>query len=214
MRKQINKWFGHPLILQSWKEAKVQNLSYTDKCNWAEFSVFASDGNECRLELEGRPYLLCRYFNETSLPWRLGTLSKILSISETKVFTSTEFKNISTHLSPFFPLSPPLVWICILYGMWPGQQKKVGVAAAQKFEPIPRFGDFRSILLGTSIDPEKRKLVLYRGWTLDRERCEVFIYDLLLHCQRCSLSPAVSDHKSLPQICYFMFVTSTTLQHF
>ena len=109
------------------------------------FSVFASDDNECRLELEGRPYFLCRYFNETSLPWRLGTLSKILSISETKVFTSTEFKNISTHLSPFFPLSPPLVWICILYGMWPGQQKKVGVAAEQKFESIPRFSDFRSI---------------------------------------------------------------------
>ena len=38
MRKQINKWFSHPLILQPWKEAKVQNLSHTDKCNWAEFS--------------------------------------------------------------------------------------------------------------------------------------------------------------------------------
>ena len=28
--------------------------------------------------------------------------------------------------------------------MWPGQQNKVGVAAVQKFESIPRFGDFRS----------------------------------------------------------------------
>ena len=61
---------------------------------------------------------------------------------------------------------------------------------------------FTVLLLGKSIDTEKRKRVLYRGWALDRERCDVFIYDLFLHCQRYSL------------ICYFMFVTSTTLQHF
>ena len=28
--------------------------------------------------------------------------------------------------------------------IWASQQKKVGVVAIQKFEPIPRFGDFRS----------------------------------------------------------------------
>jgi hypothetical protein len=28
--------------------------------------------------------------------------------------------------------------------MWAGQQKKVGVVDVQKFELVPRFGDFRT----------------------------------------------------------------------
>lgn len=144
MRKQINKWFSHPLILQPWKEAKVQNLSHTDKCNWAEFS-------QCSLLVT----------TDVDLNWKVNLVFsvdislKLLCHEDLELFQKL-FPLVRQRSSPplnlkIFPhiypasLSPLLVWICILYGMWSRQQKKVGVAAVQKFDSIPRFGDFRSI---------------------------------------------------------------------
>ena len=56
-------------------------------------------------------------------------------------------------------------------GIWAAQQKKVGVVAIQKFEPVPRFGNFRTepsgcICVGrgfkiTRVAPRPR---LFKGW--------------------------------------------------
>lgn len=68
MRKQLNKWFSHSLAAVKSSESPK---SFSDRQVQlsAVFSVFASDDNDCRLEQrECHPNLLCRYFNETSLP--------------------------------------------------------------------------------------------------------------------------------------------------
>lgn len=210
MRKQLNKWFSHSLTLQPWKVAKVRNLFQTDKCNWVQFSqsslpmtttVDLNSGNVTLIfSVDISMKLLCH--EDFSLARQSQVSLPPLTL---KIFP---------HIYSLPSLSPPLVWdrICIphrstSFAVNSPQQttRNSGRVSKRKWEwPLYKNSTqfhcsviFEWLLLGTSIDAEKRKRVSYRGWTLDREKRKVFIYDHLLHCLRCSLSGAVSDHKSL-----------------